>query len=456
MIKKFTYLIAIYLVLFFPLAHADFQKDKIAILDFRVEVDDIETKDMGAIISEWLTTEFVKAGRFEVVERRLLKEIMEEQKMVEYGLVDSKTAIQLGKILGVKAIISGSVYKLRDVIEVNARIIDVEKASIVAAENVKSENIEYLHDLVNDMSRKIINNFPLRGYIVHRDSDKCNIDLGSLAGVKEGMVFTVYKEGDVIKHPRTGEVLDVKHITTGEITIISVRPRISEGRIDMESEPDAIKYGQLVKSIIKRHNYSNTGFTVETTPPDARVRILNIVPKYEAGIVLDPGNYHIEVSAPGYITEKKWISLRDNTNKSITVSLTKMQAPYRVNIQTKPDRVAIASKKIQSAPRLPTDLQQYIKMLHSNYSAQKRNGARLLYAHYPTHPASVREANAELLKGHGIRSNDGEHVDAMAYLCNILGDSRDKTYKKTLRKVAITASTRKLRRYAEKNLRKLE
>ena len=43
-------------------------------------------------------------------------------------------------------------------------------------------------------------------------------------------------------------------------------------------------------------------FTVETDPRDARVRILNIVPIYESGMLLPAGSYRIEVSAPGYET----------------------------------------------------------------------------------------------------------------------------------------------------------
>ena len=41
-------------------------------------------------------------------------------------------------------------------------------------------------------------------------------------------------------------------------------------------------------------------FTVQTEPSDARVRILNIGPPYEAGMLLPPGEYRVEVSAAGY------------------------------------------------------------------------------------------------------------------------------------------------------------
>ena len=47
---------------------------------------------------------------------------------------------------------------------------------------------------------------------------------------------------------------------------------------------------------------------VETTPKDARVRILNIGPVFRQGMELAPARYHVEVSADGYKTEDRWLS----------------------------------------------------------------------------------------------------------------------------------------------------
>lgn len=62
--------------------------------------------------------------------------------------------------------------------------------------------------------------------------------------------------------------------------------------------------------------------TVNTVPTDARVRILNIAPKYHDGIsIAIPGKYRIEVSAPGYVTYDEWHTL-DSTDEELLVSLT--------------------------------------------------------------------------------------------------------------------------------------
>jgi formylglycine-generating enzyme required for sulfatase activity len=51
-----------------------------------------------------------------------------------------------------------------------------------------------------------------------------------------------------------------------------------------------------------------THLTVATTPNNARVRILNITPPYQAGIKLTPGSYHLEVTAEGYQQKTLWVT----------------------------------------------------------------------------------------------------------------------------------------------------
>jgi TolB-like protein len=230
---------------------ADFKKNKIAVLDFQMQGKDYQGTDMGSIVAEWLITALVKEGRFDVVERRLLKKVLSEHQLAMSGVVDDQSISELGKILGVKIIISGAVLHFQNIIEANARIIDVSNGSIIAAESVKSASAEGLESLVVQMAQKIIKDFPLEGYIVRRKDDKVSIDLGKQAGVKVGMQFITYKEGNIIKHPKTGEVLDVEILETGKLTITRVRKNIANADITEEKDPGSIVYGQMVKSISK-------------------------------------------------------------------------------------------------------------------------------------------------------------------------------------------------------------
>ncbi len=60
---------------------------------------------------------------------------------------------------------------------------------------------------------------------------------------------------------------------------------------------------------------------VQTTPAEARIRVLNIRPRFSQGMELDAGRYHIEVSAKGFQTDKQWIDVKPGEDAILTVRL---------------------------------------------------------------------------------------------------------------------------------------
>ncbi|MBW1821352.1 MAG: hypothetical protein JRI92_06240, partial [Deltaproteobacteria bacterium] len=361
-----------------------FKRTKIAVLDFELKGSGFETEDMGAIVAEWFITAFVKDGRFDVIERGLLKKILNEQKLGMSGILDETTATKIGKLLGVKIIISGSVLKLQNILEINARIIDVETASIIAAESVKSSAAVRLQDLVVRMSAKIIKNFPLEGYIVRRKTGKfrVSIDLGRIAGVKEGMEFIVYKEGEVLRHPKTKEILDVETVQTGKIIITKVKNKISTADIVDEIVPGAILSGHMVKS-------------------------LHPLTPIQQGATVD---------------------------KALRTARSDRRSRRRAPAAT---------------------FSEIMSLLKSSSPKEKIKGAQYTVKFFPTNPQLLQVAEEELLKGYELRTRDRNHAEVMAWMCNVLGRSKQSQYKDTLQMVYKNAASRKVRKYAKKNYRLL-
>ncbi|MFH0780453.1 MAG: FlgO family outer membrane protein [Pseudomonadota bacterium] len=229
-------------------AKANHIKPKIAVLDFELCGDKFTTDELGSMVAEWFVTSLVKDGRFDVIERALLKKILEEQKLGTTGALDDNSVSQIGKVLGVKIIITGSVVNLGKILEVNSRIISVEDGTIIAAENIKCASTADLQRIVEELTGKIVKNFPLTGFVVKKDKAAVLIDLGKGAGVHPGMEFIVFKEGKTISHPKTGEILDVERIDTGRIKISEINGNVAEAVI-LNEEEGGIEYGQLVKSV---------------------------------------------------------------------------------------------------------------------------------------------------------------------------------------------------------------
>jgi len=455
--QRFINLILLIAFLLIPVTVcAEFSKTKIAVLDFQLQGEQFANKDMGKIVAEWFITAMVREGRFDVIERRMLQKLLNEQKLTMSGVVDANSATQIGKLLGVKVIITGSLMNLRNSTGINARIIDVESASIIAAESVKGPATADLQDLVIEMSHKIMKNFPLEGYVVNRSGESVTLDLGFRTGVKNGMKFVVFKEGQVIKHPKTGEVLDVERIQTGIITITNVMQNICKATITEETSPDSISYGQLVKSLVETVVQKPHLF-VKTSPANATIRILNISTPYHSGMILEPGPYHIEVSSAGYKTVKEWITVEPDKEKSISFHLIAISSRKNSTSNTK---TTLKKPETQSQPHVEqvtalTEKQaKFIRMLKSKSIRENRNAAKRITRKRMTDTVILDTVEKLLLKGFMVNSGKN-HTDTMAWYCKALGASGLSKYRNTLEKVSSQAPQRKLRGYASKSLQYL-
>ena len=179
--KKSLILAGLFLILlssglFIPQEDAGAQKIRIAVMPFKLG----QIKrwwwwdwDPGEGISDMLVTELVNSGRFSVVERERLDEVLQEQNLAREGVVDAATAARLGKILGVQLFVFGTVtefsltsktIKLPVVGELaewrarctlNARLVNVETSEIMAAvtgEAAKSQSNIKLSEKWGDLS----------------------------------------------------------------------------------------------------------------------------------------------------------------------------------------------------------------------------------------------------------------------------------------------------------------
>jgi len=110
-----SHLLSLLLVLLaFPLwsseAHAQEAKPRIAVLGFSNNSTFTYWGDnLGGAAADELTTQLVKSGAFTVVERSQVNAILDEQHFGLSGAVDASTAAEIGKILGVQAMLVGSI-----------------------------------------------------------------------------------------------------------------------------------------------------------------------------------------------------------------------------------------------------------------------------------------------------------------------------------------------------------
>ncbi len=209
------------------------ERMSIAVLPFNSQ--GIGTELNGVDLLDKLITAFVNSHRFKVIERAQLEKILNEQKLGLSGIVDPTTAAEIGKGIGVDAVVLGSVTRAGNSLSIDARLIDTESAAIISAQTAYSDRISMQHitEMVNVLSNKFKIDLPVvKGLVINIQGNQLTLDFGSNKGVKKGMKCIVYREGDPIIHPVTGKVIGrkVKQICVARIT--EVMPAYSLAEIE--------------------------------------------------------------------------------------------------------------------------------------------------------------------------------------------------------------------------------
>ena len=220
----------------------------------RVGVVDFENKTaygqgrLGQAASDILITEMVKTGKFIVIERDKMNKLLDEQKLGLSGAIDPNTVAQMGKILGLNAIITGAISNFgtrttgsdyliaqskrqEATCTVDIRVVDVETGQILYADSGKgvskvasggvlgmgtkggyAESMEgdALRAAVSQLTENItsqINKKPWSCRIPQVANGKVYMSAGTDSGLEVGQKLKVFSQGPEIKDPESGLVL---------------------------------------------------------------------------------------------------------------------------------------------------------------------------------------------------------------------------------------------------------
>lgn len=264
-------------------------KPRVAILEFKNKTEGYAWSwyRAGEAAQDMLVTELVKRGNFRVMERERLEAILEEKNLHLSGDIDPKTAVKLGKMIGVEYLIAGAVTELgvadRDVnvpsalfggrmpsvnvrsqkmdAALDARAFSTSTGEIVWADTASestSDSSVYVagagggvedHRKLDRLLRPVVMRLAdslgrakistsglggasdasgVAGKIAKSSGGAIYLNVGAEAGIKEGDEFDVFRAGEVIKDPDTGEVLGANDVKVGRIKVTAVRgPRLS-------------------------------------------------------------------------------------------------------------------------------------------------------------------------------------------------------------------------------------
>jgi len=228
---------------------------------------------VGEGMADMLTTTLVKSGQYRVMERQQMEKILQEQSMGMSGAITPESAAKAGKMLGVELAIIGAVtefgYKKQSTggllkkvpfggglsnqsctVGIDVRFVNTSTGEILKAESVRKEKskkgievdlpdlrfkdeAQFDESLVGKATRDAIDSIvqllnaqsggetAWEAKVVLMKDGQVIISGGSETNVKVGERFTVYRGGEEMVDPDTGESLGAEETKIGEIEVVN-------------------------------------------------------------------------------------------------------------------------------------------------------------------------------------------------------------------------------------------
>jgi hypothetical protein len=164
---------------------------KIAVAVLELDPNGV-TESEARALSDRLRIEIFNAGVFEVMERDKMNRILDE---MEFQLKDCTTdecAIEVGRLIGVRKIIAGSISKVGEFYTVSARLIDVETSKIeaTAIEDIEGTLGIVLTQAMPSVAQKISG---LSGVEIKRQTVKTALNLTTIPDFATVYIDGVYR-----------------------------------------------------------------------------------------------------------------------------------------------------------------------------------------------------------------------------------------------------------------------
>jgi TolB-like protein len=141
----------------FTIVSAQVQRNKLTLAVLPLDAKGGISPNEAKTLSDRLRTELVNLGYFTIIERGKMSEILEEQGFNLTGCVSSECAVEAGRMLGVRIMVTGDVGAVGDVITVDVRMIDVETGKILRALQYDHEgNVSGLLDLMRRVALQLV------------------------------------------------------------------------------------------------------------------------------------------------------------------------------------------------------------------------------------------------------------------------------------------------------------
>lgn len=228
--KAFVILVSLFLAFF---SNSAFSEISFAVLPIESKGNVLAGHKEAAESS--LYQNLIESGKYTIVERNRIKQIIQEQLFQTSAFTDPAKAAEIGRILGVEKLIASVIYwKSQYELAINFSVIDVATAQVELSKERTTEG--YPPQVLGRFcAAEIIAEYPLLGKILGETDDIFIVSLGKNHGLKVGdRLFVARKE---ILLDDKGEVLFQELNRLGTMEVTKLDADRSQGKVRLLSDP---------------------------------------------------------------------------------------------------------------------------------------------------------------------------------------------------------------------------
>ncbi|NUO83532.1 hypothetical protein HUU05_25950 [candidate division KSB1 bacterium] len=148
----------------------------LAVFPFSAVHSDSAEHSLGKTLAEMLTTALINRNNYRIIERNQLERVFQEQALGQSGALESETAVAVGNILGVQAVVVGTLSKPAQAFEADARILNVSTGEAMTACYAKGSSSAQLRQMAETLAAEIAGKAALVQSAVRRDSAKTAVE----------------------------------------------------------------------------------------------------------------------------------------------------------------------------------------------------------------------------------------------------------------------------------------
>ncbi len=230
-------------------------------------------KTVGAGASKMLETALAKSGMFDVYTRAEMDKVLKEQALGQSGMMTQQSAAKAGQLIGVNVVVVGAVTEFGEKaggvnvfflaggqkttarVVIDVQLIDTTTGKIVKALSAEGEEANVgvslfvasggtsldetkigkamrkaINKLVDEVSAEVAN-IPWSAKIVKAQGGVIYINAGVSSNLQPGMKFLVYRAGEELTDPDTGESLGKEESLAGEVMLTQVLEKMSKATV---------------------------------------------------------------------------------------------------------------------------------------------------------------------------------------------------------------------------------